>query len=104
MTPCHSPDPPHQEACGRDEAARQHQVADAVVDRADRQEAVGVDHLGVERRLLVVAEPGRVFALAPPLCLLALCSRDGRLGIALGRAFHEPVKGFGAIGRVRMIS
>jgi hypothetical protein len=34
---------------------------------------------------------------------LALRSRDGRLRIALGGAFHDPVEGFGSIGRVGMI-
>ena len=66
MTLHHSPHPSQPEAFGGDEAAHQHQVANAVVDRADRQEPVGVDHLGVERRLFVIAEPGRVPIAAQP--------------------------------------
>ena len=104
--------PPLTQAFRRDEAPHQHGVPDGVGDRALGQIAVGVDHLGIEHRLFVVAEGKLHFALALSLGLLAVavavavavgdCCRRER--IALGGPFHEPVEGFGPIGRVGMIA
>ena len=82
---------PRPQPLRRDAAACQHRVTQGVADRVGGQVAVGVDHVGVEGCLFVVAGAVAFTAFRLSLGRLAVGFRVGAPRITLDCALHRPV-------------